>query len=166
MTKASLIAIISALNNCGARYLVVGGIAVNAHGYMRLTVDVDLLIQLEPVNLLNALRALADLGYQPSIPVTFEDFANPSIRERWISEKQMKVLKLFSDAHRETAIDVFVSEPLIFDEAIGRLHYYSLADNLNVPVCSYQDLVKLKVQASRPKDLLDLAQLRKLKGEP
>ncbi len=166
MTKASLVAIIKAVNESGARYLVVGGIAVNAHGYMRLTVDVDLLIQLDPENLSKALRSLAALGYQPSIPVTFDDFADSKIRESWIIEKQMKVLKLFSDAHRETAIDVFVTEPIAFDEAFSRVHAYPLTDNLNVPVCSYEDLVELKLQASRPKDLLDLDQLRKLKGEP
>jgi hypothetical protein len=166
MTKTSLELIISTLNDSEVRYLVVGGIAVNAHGYMRLTVDVDLLIQLESANILKAMRGLARIGYHPSIPVTFDDFADPVIRKRWISEKQMKVLKLFSDAHRETAIDVFVSEPIAFDEAFARVHRYPLTDNIEVPVCSYEDLVELKTQASRPKDLIDLDQLKKLKGEP
>ncbi len=166
MTKGSLIEIIRVLNGADARYMVVGGIAVNAHGYMRMTVDVDLLIGLEAANIVRALEALGTLGYRPSIPVSIRDFADAGQREKWIAEKEMKVLKLYSDAHRETSIDVFVSDPLGFDEAYRRVHYYPLADNLAVPVCGYQDLVKLKLLASRPKDLLDLAQLRKLKGEP
>ncbi len=187
MTKASLFEIIKSLNDAGARYLVVGGIAVIAHGYARLTKDVDLMIQLDEANLLTALRALGRLGYQPQIPVTFEQFADPRNRERWIAEKQMKVLKLFSDAHRETGIDVFVYEPIGFAGAYARVHHEPLekpeppqilsatyesddepADNItvvNVPVCSYEDLVKLKLLASRPQDLADLDQLKMFRGE-
>jgi hypothetical protein len=165
MTKASLIAIVGVLNAARVRYMVVGGIAVNAHGFMRMTVDVDLLIQLEPSNIIAALRALEGLGYRPNIPVTAEQFADSSLRRRWIEEKEMKVLKLWSDAHRETTIDVFVSDPLGFDDAYVRAVQQRLADNLNVPVCGYEDLVKLKLLASRPQDLRDIEQLRKARGE-
>jgi hypothetical protein len=166
MTKASLIEIVKALNDAAARYLVVGGIAVNAHGFMRLTVDVDLFIHLDSQNLLHALQALGRLGYRPAIPVSFEDIADRAKRDRWIVEKHMVALKLFSDFHRETAIDVFVNEPINFEDAFQRVHYYPLDADVKVPVCSYQDLVKLKLLAKRPKDLFDLDQLKKLRGEP
>src|SRR5579862_5871160 len=139
MTKSSLDQIIQALNGAHVRYMVVGGIAVAAHGYVRSTNDVDLIIQLDEPNLLNGLRALGALGYRPHIPVTFEDFASASNRARWIVEKQMKVLKLFCDAHRETPIDIFADDPLGFDQAYLRARYFRLADNLDVPVCSYED---------------------------
>ncbi len=35
-----------------------------------------------------------------SIPVTPEDFANPQLRESWRKEKNMLVLRLWSDVHR------------------------------------------------------------------
>ena len=165
MTSASLIAIVKVLNEANSRYLVVGGIAVNVHGFMRLTVDVDLFIQLNPPNLLGALQALGQLGYRPAIPVSFEDIADGAKRERWIVEKHMVALELFSDSHRETAIDVFVNDPIDFEAAFQRVHYYPLTADLNVPVCGYQDLVKLKLLAKRPKDLFDLDQLKKLRGE-
>lgn len=165
MTKASLELIIKSLNDAGVRYLVVGGIAVIAHGYVRLTVDIDLLIQLDPTNIVTALNSLQKLGYRPTIPVTPDEFADADRRQSWIDQKQMKVLKLFSDAHRETSIDVFVSDPLGFDDAYGRVQCYPLAENVQVPVCSYEDLIKLKRLAARPKDMLDLEQLRKARGE-
>jgi hypothetical protein len=165
MKVASFELIVQTLQQANIRYLVVGGVAVNAHGYVRLTVDVDLLIQLEASNIVAALRALEGLGYRPAIPVTAEQFADPAIRAKWIAEKEMKVLKLYSDAHRETSIDVFVSDPLGFEEAYGRVHYQPLTENLRVPICSYQDLVRLKLLASRPKDLDDLDRLRKARGE-
>jgi hypothetical protein len=165
MKSASFELIVKTLQEANVRFLVVGGIAVIAHGYVRLTVDVDLLIQLEAPNIVTALRALESLGYRPTVPVTAEQFADPAMRQRWITEKEMKVLKLYSDAHRETSIDVFVSDPLGFEEAFGRVHYQPLTPNLSVPICGYQDLVKLKVLASRPKDLDDLDRLRKARGE-
>lgn len=165
MKAASFELIVQTLQQANVRYLVVGGIAVIAHGYVRLTVDVDLLIELDAANIVAALRALEGLGYKPAIPVTAEQFADPAMREKWITEKGMKVLKLYSDAHRETSIDVFVSDPLGFEEAYARVHYQPLTANLSVPVCSYQDLVKLKRLAARPKDLDDLDRLRKARGE-
>lgn len=38
-------------------------------------------------------------------------------REAWIREKHMLVFGLRSDLHRETDVDVFVSDPLGFTEA-------------------------------------------------
>jgi len=165
MTQASFIRIIQVLNEAAVRYLVVGGIAVNAHGYVRLTVDVDLMIQLERENLLKGLRALETLGYRTVLPIRWEDLADPRQRQEWIEQKQMKALKLYSDAHRETSIDVFVDDPLGFDGAYNRVMRLAVADNLEAPICSYEDLVALKLQASRRKDLDDLEKLKQVRGE-
>ena len=165
MTQSSFRLIIQALNAAGVRYLVVGGIAVNAHGYVRLTVDVDLLIHLDEVNIVTALRALENLGYKPTIPVTAEAFAKAENRAEWMAQKQMKVLKLHSGQHRETSIDVFVYDPIGFENAYARAEFEPLAEGLKVPVCGYADLVRLKQLAGRPKDIADLEQLRKARGE-
>jgi hypothetical protein len=166
MTKESLKLIFQTLGAHNIRYMVVGGLAVNAHGYLRLTLDVDLLIDLAPDNITRALEALNTLGYRPHVPITNEQFASAENRARWMDEKGMKVLKLFSDAHRETVIDVFVSDPLGFDAAYTRAKYELLGGDIAVFVCSYADLVKLKRDASRPKDLSDLAELKRIRGEP
>lgn len=47
MKLTSCEAIFRALNEAGVRYLLVGGLAVNAHGYLRFTKDVDLTIDIE-----------------------------------------------------------------------------------------------------------------------
>jgi len=48
VTKRSVEAIVDALNAAGVRYLIAGGLAVVAHGYVRFTADVDLILDLEP----------------------------------------------------------------------------------------------------------------------
>ena len=74
-------AICKALNEADVRYLVAGGLAVNAHGYLRLTYDIDLVIQLDPKNILAAFDTMASLGYRPSVPVTGDQFADARQRK-------------------------------------------------------------------------------------
>jgi len=59
----------SALNDNRVRYLVAGGLAVVAHGYLRTTQDIDLVLDLEEDNTRRALKALEELGYNPTVRV-------------------------------------------------------------------------------------------------
>jgi len=54
-------AVLDALNRARVRYLVVGGVAVVLHGYLRTTADLDLVIDLAPDNALQAVKALTAL---------------------------------------------------------------------------------------------------------
>ena len=65
MEARSVEAIIRTLNGWGVRYLVAGGLAVVAHGFVRFTADVDLIVDLDPDNVRRAMTALAKLGYRP-----------------------------------------------------------------------------------------------------
>ena len=120
MEVRSVEAIVKALNNAKVQYLIVGGLAVNARGFLRYTNDVDLGIALEPANFTAGFRALNGAGCNMKIPVTPEQFADPATREKWRSEKNMLVLQLWSDAHRATPVDVFIAEPFPFLEKQSR----------------------------------------------
>ena len=61
MEVRSIEAIVRALNEAEVQYLIVGGLAVNAHGYVRLTRDIDIVLALESENALRGLRALTKL---------------------------------------------------------------------------------------------------------
>ena len=63
MEVRSVEAIMRALNTAEVQYLIVGGLAVNAHGYVRLTRAVDIVLQLDPANVSRALSALFHVGY-------------------------------------------------------------------------------------------------------
>jgi hypothetical protein len=52
MEVRSVEAIVRALNDAKVQYLIVDGLAVNAHGYERLTVDLDLVIGLSRDNII------------------------------------------------------------------------------------------------------------------
>ena len=159
MEVRSIEAVIGALNGDGIRYLVVGGLAVNAHGYERLTRDLDLVIGLERDNVLRGLRSLLAIGYSPSIPVTPEEFAEASIRETWRREKLMLVLKLWSDIHRRTPLDVFVYEPFDFEHEYANAERFEVAPGVAAPFVTLEALLAMKREAGRPQDLIDIAAL-------
>jgi hypothetical protein len=150
------------LNDARVKYLVVGGLAVVAHGYERLTVDVDLVIGLEHENIIRALRALQSEGWQLVIPVTADEFANPERRESWRREKNLVALKLWSDAHRRTPIDIFVYEPFDFEKEFARAKWETIAGDIPAPIVSYDTLLAMKKEAGRDRDLLDIEKLKKL----
>lgn len=162
MEVRSVETIVKALNDAGVKYLIVGGLAVNAHGFQRFTMDVDLVIGLSPENITRGLYALRAAGYQASIPVSPEQFADREQREMWRREKNMLVLKLWSDLHRRTPVDVFVYEPFDFDAEFAHAKPEVVMENVYAPVVSYPTLVAMKKAAGREKDLQDIEALKKL----
>ena len=56
------------LNEDEIRYVIVGGIAVILHGSPRLTADLDIIIDLEPVKAVQAIEVLQRAGFMAEIP--------------------------------------------------------------------------------------------------
>ena len=164
MEVRSVETIVGALNEANVQYLIVGGIAVNAHGYERLTDDVDVVIGLEPKNIEAGLNVLSSIGYRIAIPVSAKDFADPSKREKWRMEKGMVILKLWSDVHRRTPIDVFVYEPFDFKSEYVSASWLEVAAGVKAPIIRYETLVRMKKEAARPQDLVDLEALERIQN--
>jgi hypothetical protein len=159
--KGDLERVLSALNQSGVRYLVVGGVAVVLHGFLRTTRDLDLVIQLEADNVRRALQALKGLGFQPVVPVPMEAFADPEIRESWIRDKNLIVFSLWHPDRPGFQIDVFASEPFDFQQIYERALRVPL-ERTDATVISARDLIALKRQAGRSQDLADIEALEDL----
>ncbi len=160
MKLASFEAIIRALNAADVRFLVAGGLAVNAHGYLRFTKDADFVIELIPDNIKRVFAALEPLDYKPLAPVTAEQFADRSTREDWIRNKNMQVLQLWSDRHPETSIDLFVQEPFPFAEEYAKALIKPLYGTVEVRFVSIPTLIRMKEVAGREQDRIDIEHLR------
>lgn len=161
MKLGSFDSLVSALHSAGVRYLVAGGLAVNAHGYLRFTRDVDLVLQLSPENILSAFGALEAIGYRPIIPITAADFADAGKRAAWVRDKRMTVLNFWSEQHRDTPVDLFVTEPFDFAAECGRALVKPLGA-IEVRFVSIPALIRMKEIAGRPQDKIDIEFLRKL----
>jgi hypothetical protein len=153
--------VIGELNRENVRFLVAGGVAVVLHGYLRTTADLDLVVQLDPDNVLRALRALGSLGYHPRAPVAAEDFADESIRESWVNEKNLQVFSLWSEENPRLEVDLFVREPFDFDDVYARTHEIEL-EATTVRVVPRQILIEMKRASGRPRDLEDIEALNAL----
>jgi hypothetical protein len=160
MMLGSFETLAAALERAGVRYIVAGGLAVNAHGYVRYTKDVDLVIQLGSDNVVRAFDALASLGYRATVPIVAAQFADPVQREGWIREKGMRVLNFQSDQHRFAPVDVFVSEPFAFEDEHEKALQGEIAPGLVVRFVSLGTLIAMKEAAGRPNDLDDVQHLR------
>lgn len=165
MKLESLEKIFQSLNRADVRYLIAGGVAVNIHGYQRMTADLDLVINLDANNIKKTLAALNQLGYSPIIPVTANDFANAKIRNDWIHNKNMQVLSLQSNQHSDTTIDIFVTEPFDFKLEYESSLVAELLADLAIRVVSIPTLIKMKTVAGRSRDLDDIKHLEMITNE-
>ena len=64
---------LQSLNGNQVRYLVIGGYAVAFHGHPRFTKDLDVWIEISPVNADRAVTAVAEFGFS-SLNLTRDDF--------------------------------------------------------------------------------------------
>ncbi len=165
MKLADVEAILRALNDAEVRYLIVGGLAVVAHGYVRYTHHVDIVINLERDNVLRATNALEKIGYRPLAPVQTADFADEEKRRSWITEKHMLVFSMRKPDPDSTPVDIFVEEPFPFAQEYAHAFWEELA-GIRAPVLRYDELIRLKLDSGRPNDLADIDQLELLRSRP
>ena len=155
MITEHLLRVFRALNLAHVRYLVVGGIAVNAHGHLRPTNDIDLVIALDEPNARRAMQALESIGYRPRVPAPAIAFADPAVRKTWIEEKRMIVFQLWCEVALDAPVDVFVREPFDFTAELAAARLAQMEPNLYVPVLRLGALREMKRAAGRLKDLDD-----------
>jgi predicted nucleotidyltransferase len=151
-----------ALNEEGVRYVAVGGVAVVLHGHMRMTADVDLVIDLEPEEARKAIRALGAAGLTPKVPVDPEDFADPDVRREWVEEKGMMVFTMQDPVDPRRTVDLFVESPMDFEGLWERARVVELSGT-PIRIVSIDDLIEMKRSAGRPQDMLDVEALEELK---
>jgi hypothetical protein len=125
-------------------YLLVGGQAVIAHGYPRLTKDMDLWVRPTEENGARVLSALADFG-TPLPEFGPDRFVNPRT-----------LLMLGRDPFR---VDILTEIPAVtFDAAWARRTSVTL-DGQSIPLISVDDLIANKSAVGRLQDLADIEAL-------
>lgn len=136
----------------GVRMIMVGGGAVNFHGYRRHSADVDFWIDTNPANLEKLIRVFEKMNYD--IQAFPEDVLN---REQNISVK-------FSPHDLNLELITRFEIGKTFDEALkeSEVVHFGKAKSYKWNVLNRKDLLESKKRAGRPKDLLDIEELRRL----
>ena len=145
---------ISQANLFGVKMIMVGGGAVNFHGYQRHSADVDFWIDTRIENLDKLILTFKALGYDiDSFPKAVEN------EEQNISIK-------FSPADLNLELITKFSVNKSFDEAYNEAEQITIKNNtlMKWRVLSYNDLITSKIKAGRPKDLLDIQELKRIKA--
>jgi len=153
-----------ALNNGGIRYVVVGGVAVVLHGHPRMTVDVDLVVDLAEMEARKTVDVLLGMGLQSRAPIDPRDFARRDVREAWIRDRGMTVLSLFDPSNPLLVVDLFADYPVSFEELWAHAVQVKLSKT-TVRIASIPDLIRIKRMAGRPKDKDDIEQLQAIEKE-
>lgn len=154
--------IIEKLNDEQVEYLVAGGIAVNLYGYIRATMDLDVLMMLDDVNTGKFIKIVKELGYKPKVPVAIDDFSDPAKRKEWISKKNMIVFSVYNPDNDMEHVDILLEENIDFHKAYKRREIIK-SGGLTINLVNIDDLIRLKEIAGRERDKIDIKALRKIK---
>jgi hypothetical protein len=133
-------------------FVLVGGLAVNAWGYLRATRDIDLVPDPSPANLARLDALLVDLGGRVEVG---ESLLEPSAIRTFLRTGDRTLV--LTDLGR---IDVLQGLPQVpsfatLDEKASEVDI----DGLVVKVCSLDDLLAMKRASDRPRDRDDLKAL-------
>ena len=153
MTEFDLRALLEALNEQGVRFVVIGGVAVGAHGYVRGTEDLDVVPDPHPENLRRLAEALTEL--ESTLPTVEGRPFDPATDSRVIRR-----------GGNVTAMTRF-GELDVVQRARGVPGYSQLAEDsvqselfgIPVQVCSLARLRQMKAAQGREQDRADLANL-------
>lgn len=155
--------VIDALNRHDVRYVIVGGFAAYLHGTRRLTIDLDLVVDLAPDAARNAIDALLSIGLSSRLPVEPHQFADPAHRAQWVREKHMTLFTMFDPATPGFVVDLFAESPKDFEALFASATTIEL-EGRSARICAIDDLIAMKLQAGRAQDLLDVESLREIKS--
>lgn len=153
---------LSALSREQVRYVLVGGLAVQLHGYMRSTFDVDLVLAMNDENLDRFIGVAKQHYLAPSIPVPIDALRDAAQIERWYREKGMLAFSLREPQAGGGVVDVLVRPAVPFEQLLENAVEGKLFA-LPVWIGCIDDLLAMKRAAGRPKDLLDIDALEKIK---
>lgn len=154
--------LLQALSEGRVQYVLVGGIAVQLHGYMRSTFDIDLVLAMNDENLMRFIEVAKRFGLIPSIPVPIDSLRNAAQIEQWHREKGMLAFALREPQVGGGVVDILVRPEKSFEQLMEN----AVAGKLfaqQVWIASIDDLLTMKRVANRPKDQLDVAALEKIK---
>ena len=146
---------IESANKYQVKMILIGGGAVNFHGYQRHSVDVDFWIDTDEDNMKKLVKVFKELGYE------IDKFPEKVIHQMQnISVKfspydldlelitRFSVGKTFEEAYQDSVEEIMKGEK-----------------TLRWKVLNYDDLIISKLKSSRPRDIADVQELKLIQNK-
>jgi hypothetical protein len=152
--------LLRALHDGGVRHVIIGGFAVNAHGVIRPSKDLDIVPDPDPANLARLAALLEDLDARhvglgdfkpdefPFDPTRLEDLQQGANFRLETRLGDLDIMQWVAGIDAEPAYDALAA-----DSIEGEL------DGIPLRVCGFEHLIAMKRAAGRPRDLDDLQRL-------
>jgi hypothetical protein len=138
-------------------YIVVGGFAVYAHGFLRGTVDLDVIPRPDLANLSRLGEALVSIGARVHRAAEPVNVADPHILQR------AALVPLMTDHGRLDLLNVASTSGVPADYASLRERALEIElDDMRLAIIGLDDLIRMKRAASREQDLADIRALTAL----
>jgi hypothetical protein len=153
LSEFDLRSLLEALNKHGVRFVVIGGVAVAAHGFVRGTEDLDLVPDSDPENLARLTTALGDL--ESTLPTVggrpFDPVADAGVIRRGGNVTATTKFGALDVVQRAQGVPSYsqLAADAVESDLLG----------VSVRVCSLARLREMKQAQSRTQDLLDLENL-------
>ena len=137
-----------ALADAGVAFVVGGGVAAVLHGVERVTLDLDIAVEMTDLNLGSLINAVEKLGLKPRIPVSLSDL----------------VFSLTDFDRPLRHLDIFLAPDLSYERLVQGAESVDIG-HAKIKVISREKLIELKrsIQPPRAKDLFDLEELSRAK---
>lgn len=143
-----LTSLLKSLSDRNAKFVVIGATAAVAHGYTRVTRDLDIFIEPTRENVTRVLAALQECGY---------DLQGTSVDEALEKKLLFRQYVLETDIHPHVA-------GVSFDTVWKNKVQYELA-GIPIYFAALDDLITMKKAANRPKDQEDLRHLEEIRKQ-
>ena len=139
-------------------FVVVGAVAVQAHGYVRSTLDLDIIARPTTLNLSRLAEALADLEAEPREARARLRLADPN----WL--KRAPVVPMVTRAGWLDVLNAELTGRAYDDLRAGALSIE--LGGLAITVVGLRDLIRMKKAAGRAQDLADIEALTRPDDTP
>ena len=165
MNDTEVAALLDALTSHGVDFLMIGGYAVAAHGVLRATKDLDIVPRPSRENFERLQKAVESADGEPilkgddfdvaEMPMQFSPEALIEGGGNWALETRFGQLDVLQNVEPEKPYSELYSRSMEIDVP---------GVSEKVHVVGYDDLIAMKTAAARPRDLTDVADLERARG--
>ncbi|MCP4757128.1 MAG: hypothetical protein GY866_40205 [Proteobacteria bacterium] len=147
------------------KFIICGGVAVVLHGVERLTMDLDLSVDMSENNLLKLLGVVEKNNMSPRAPIPAESLLDTGIINTITQEKGALVFTFIDNSNPFRQIDIFITKNMHYDTIIDDTEEILLEGNYKARIVSVDKLIDMKkeIEPERDKDISDIKALMKIR---
>jgi hypothetical protein len=138
------------LNNNSVRYIMIGGFAVNLHGFNRTTADIDIWLEDNATNRLAFGKVMYEYGYEDI------DWITVDIIPGWTN------FYIGNNIYIDVILEMKGLNEYSFSDCLNMASIAKIFD-IDVPFLHINQLIKNKKETNRPKDKIDIIELENIK---